>query len=92
MGEYRTRFLLHKFSLKSNITVHCGIITPVYNEFYTPVPMCRDPVFGHENHHFCENQAKTLVFIPNLAQSRLCKGLVNPSPGPWDEWQEAEVK
>jgi hypothetical protein len=24
--------------------VHRGIITPVYNEFYTPVPLCRDPV------------------------------------------------
>jgi hypothetical protein len=35
MGEYRTRFLLHKFSLKTTITVHRGIITSVYNEFYT---------------------------------------------------------
>ncbi len=26
------------------------------------------PSFGHENKHFRENQAKTLVFIPNLAQ------------------------
>jgi hypothetical protein len=26
------------------------------------------PSFGHENQHFRENQAKTLVFIPNLAQ------------------------
>jgi hypothetical protein len=46
MGEYRTRFLLHEFSLKSNITVHPGIITPLYNEFYTPVPACRDPVLA----------------------------------------------
>jgi hypothetical protein len=35
MGEYRTRFLLHKFILKSNITVLRGIITPMYKEFYT---------------------------------------------------------
>ncbi len=46
MGECRTRFLLHQFSLKSNITVHRGIITPVYNEFYPPVPVCRDPVLA----------------------------------------------
>jgi hypothetical protein len=51
------------------------------------------PSFGHENQHFRENQPKTLIFIPNLAQSRLCEGLINPSPGPWDEeeWQEAGV-
>jgi hypothetical protein len=42
---------------------------------------------------FVKTSPKILVFIPNLAQSRLCKGLVNPSPGPWDEdeWQEAGV-
>jgi hypothetical protein len=39
-------FLLHKFSLKTIITVHRGIITSVYNEFYTPVPVCRDPVLA----------------------------------------------
>ncbi len=49
------------------------------------------PSFGNENQHFRENQPKTLVFIPNLAQRRLRKGLLNPSPGPWDEWQEAGV-
>ena len=48
MGEYRIRFLLHKFSLKSNITVHRGVITPVY----TSARMQR-PSFGHENQHFC---------------------------------------
>jgi hypothetical protein len=26
------------------------------------------PSFRHENQHFRENQAKTIVFIPNLAQ------------------------
>jgi hypothetical protein len=51
------------------------------------------PSFGHENQHFRKNQLKMFVFIPNLAQSRLCKGLANPSPGSWDEeeWQEAGV-
>jgi hypothetical protein len=32
-------------------------------------PMQR-PSFGHENQRFRENQPKTLVFIPNLAQRR----------------------
>ncbi len=58
MGEYRTRFLLQQFSLKSNITVHRGIITHVYNEFYTPVPVCRDPVLAMKISIFVKTSLK----------------------------------
>ncbi len=76
--------------LKSNIMVHRSIVTPVYNEFYTPVPVCRDPVLAMKISIFVKTSLKH-SFIPNLAQSRLCEGLGNPSPGLWDEWQEAGV-
>ncbi len=72
MGEHRSSFLLHKFSLKSNITVHCGIITHVYTEFYTPVPVCRGPVLAMKISIFVKTSLKrSFSFQPPCSESSL---------------------
>jgi hypothetical protein len=87
MGYYRTRFLLHQFSLKSNITVHRSIITPVYNEFYTPVPVCRDPVLAMKISIFVKTSLKpsfsfqTLLRVIFVRASLLLLCLANGTSG-----------